>query len=229
MAKNPWSDADVEAMRGLVAEGLSWKAIGAKVGRTHGACWQKWAELHEGNAPRKPRVKGAAASPLWSAICLIARDGIARPTAEWAALTGGSTNAINKQLWRNVDAGLAHVVRWLREERRNNLPLPVWLPKPGKSKPKPASFSMAEMSRRAREKLKEQDPIAYRLAIAKSWERKKRRRGIVGKQHAVVRALFGSKEKKHGNRTLHAMWPRGSYRSRLSLEQRPFIADGAAW
>jgi hypothetical protein len=170
-----WTPQEVEKLRELCATGQSYRVIGAHLGRSADTVFHKAKALGLG-----PKPLTTERSITWLAIQRVCADGVARTVHELAAVTGASRHTI--------DLLLAHVKRW---RTGHGAPAPYWLPVPGKSARRPKPLTRAEMSKRFRDRLRESDPIAYRVYLARNTARAALKAGKPKRQHDVVRALFG--------------------------------------
>lgn len=178
-----WTPEEVEKLRELCATGQSYRVIGAHLGRTADTVFHKAKALGLG-----PKPLTTERSITWIAIKRICADGVARTVHELAALTGASRHTIDLLLAGRQKSGQAHVKRW---RTGHGAPAPFWLPVPGKSARRPKPLTRAQMSKRFRDRLRDDDPIAYRVYMARNTARAALKTGKPRRQHDVVRALFG--------------------------------------
>lgn len=178
-----WTLDEEQKLRDLVATGQSYRVIGAHLGRSGDTVFHKAKAMGLG-----PKPLMGERSPTWIAILRICADGIPRTVHELAKATGAARHTVDCLFWERKKAKQAHVVRW---QTGHGAPVPYWLPVPGRSAQRPRVLTPAQQSKRFRDRLRENDPIAYRAYLARSATRAALRSGKVKPQHAIVRALFG--------------------------------------
>ncbi|PLP96944.1 hypothetical protein CYJ10_29315 [Cupriavidus pauculus] len=168
----------------LMKTGTSWRAIGAHLHRTKDAAQMKAAELKLG-----PKPYTGNKSPVWSLIVKIGQDKQPRSVHELVKMTRATRVCIDRLMKERHEAGLAHVGDWLRSRR--GPPKPLWVPFPGKDAPKPYVATPSERACARMRRMKEEDPLRYKAIIARCSLRRRLKKGLGAKQHAVVQALFG--------------------------------------
>lgn len=178
-----WTPEEEQKLRELVATGQSYRVIGAHLGRSGDTVFHKAKAMGLGAKPLTTER-----SPTWIAIERICADGVPRSVHELVEATGAARHTIDCLFYDRKKAKQAHVARW---QAGHGAPVPLWLPVPGKSARRPRTMTLAETSKRFRDRLRESDPIAYRVYLARNAARSALKAGKVKRQHAVVRALFG--------------------------------------
>ncbi|WP_434033576.1 SANT/Myb-like DNA-binding domain-containing protein [Cupriavidus sp. a3] len=178
-----WTPEEEQKLRELVATGQSYRVIGAHLGRAGDTVFAKAKAMGLG-----PKPLTGERSPTWIAILRICADGIPRTVHELAKATGAARHTVDCLFWERKKAKQAHVVRWLTG---HGAPVPYWLPVQGRSARRPPTLTPAQVSKRFRDRLRENDPIAYRAYLARTTTRAALKAGRVKPQHAIVRALFG--------------------------------------
>ncbi|KWR88793.1 hypothetical protein [Cupriavidus sp. IDO] len=178
-----WTVEDEGKLRELWTSGKSFRVIGAELDRSAESVYRKGKDLGLGSKPFQGET-----SPTWLLLTRVCQDRRGRTVHEMAQIAGASRHTIDGLMRNKEAAGEAHVMGW---KKRAGSPIPLWLPFPGKSKPKPAAMTNTERCRARRARLKEDDPLAYKAMIDRNTLNRARRVGSVRKQHSVVRALFG--------------------------------------
>lgn len=179
-----WTDEELATLRRLWSEGHSFRVIGAHLNRSGDAVYRKGKELGLGAKPLAQTDR----SPTWALIRRLCADGRPRTVHEIARLTGAGRSTVDQLFKKHRSAGDAHVVTW---DRRCGAPVPYWLPEPGKSAKRPKVMTSTERARLARKRMKEEDPLRYKLMIDRNTINRARRNGTVPRQHRVMNALFG--------------------------------------
>lgn len=179
-----WTADEEATLRRLVAEGLTYRAIGLALNRSESGVQYKAARLKLG-----PKPYTGNRSPIWSLILNVCADGQARTVHELATLTGASRTCIDHLMKTRLDAGKAHVPKWDRIPR--GPAMPYWLPFPGKSAPRPLQRTAAERQNARMQRMREEDPLQYKAIVARCSVRRRIKAGKVTRQHPLIQALFG--------------------------------------
>ena len=178
-----WTPEEEAKLRELVATGQSYRIIGAHLGRTGDTVFHKAKAMGLGSKPLTTER-----SPTWIAIQRVCADGVPRTTKELAAATGAARHTIDCLMQERRLKKQAHVARW---KSGHGAPVPHWLPVPGRNSPRPRVMTKNESSQRFRDRQRKNDPLAYVAQLRRNVVRQALKKGQVGTQHPLVRALFG--------------------------------------
>lgn len=178
-----WSPDDEAKLQMMVAQHMAWRIIGAHLGRSGQAVFNKAKAMGLG-----PKPFTGDLSVAWAVIVRVCSDGRARNAHELMAATGNGRATIDALMKKRIGQGRAHVARW---DPRPGCPVPYWLPVPGRNAQKPKAKTSLERERARIERMKRDDPLRYDAYLAKKRVRTQlSRRGAAVQQHDVVRALF---------------------------------------
>lgn len=178
-----WTDEDKAKLKAMAEAGVAWRIIGAHLGRSGEAAFNKAKLMGLG-----PKPFTGNQSPAWAAIVRVCQDGRPRTVHELCKATGNARITIDALMKKRKALGQAHVARW---ERRAGCPVPYWIPTPGVSARKPKPLSQNDREKARIERMKADDPLRYKAYLERKRLRTALRRGVTTPQHEVVRALFG--------------------------------------
>lgn len=180
-----WTDEHKEDLRRMVAEGKSWRLIGAHLGRNADAVFVRAKAMGLGPKP----LKREFSSPIWTLIQRACADNKPRSVHELTLMVGCARSTVDRLMKLHIKAGAAHIAKWKKND--NGSPSPLYLPVAGKNKKRPKALPAAEYQRAYRARIREDDPLRHRVEVDRDYFRRAEREGRLPKQHDIVSALFG--------------------------------------
>lgn len=181
-----WTDEQMDDLRRMMAEGKSWRLIGAHLGRSADAVWIRARKMGLGPKPLNREFKSA----IWTLIQRACADKKPRTVHDVALMVGCARTSVDRLMKRYAEAGQAHVAKW--EKRADGgSPIPLWLPFAGKSKRRPKPLGPIEAQRRRRAKLREENPERNQAENNRAAMLRAHRTTGIPVQHQVINALFG--------------------------------------
>lgn len=181
-----WTDEHRETVRRMAAAGISWRLIGAEVGRS-GVAVEMYARKKMDIGP-KPLAKQDYVSPIWTLIKRACADGQPRTVHEITEMVRCARSTVDRLMKKHAALGQAHVKAW--HNRGEGSLTPLWLPFPGKSKRKPKPLGAIESQRRRRAKLKEEDPAKHQVMLARDYYQRAEN-GHARHERQVINDIFG--------------------------------------
>jgi hypothetical protein len=181
-----WTDEQMEDLRRMVAEGKSWRLIGAHLGRSADAVWVRARKLGLGPKPLKREFKSA----IWTLIQRACADRKPRTVHEVSLMVGCARTSVDRLMKRFAKSGQAHVAKWEKRED-GGTPIPYWLPFAGKSKRRPKPLGAIEAQRRRRANVREENPERNQAENNRAAMLRAHRTSGIPVQHHVINALFG--------------------------------------